>query len=293
MSEPTRLLPDSHPICIVTGASAGIGRETARGMAERGYSVVLIGRDAARTESAADYVRAHARGTTAVAKLCDFSSLAAVRGLAAELLAGLSRIDVLINNAGLWHPRRVLSRDGIEDTLAVNHLAPFLLTNLLLPRLRSLPEARVVVVSSRLHEKRTRLDLDDLQATKKYQGLSVYTQSKLCNVLFSRELAERLRGSSVTSNALHPGDVVSDILRERPLLRFFGRLANAFVDTPTTAARTSIHVATSPELRGVSGAYFKKEKPAQSSPLCEDRAVRERLWQISAELVGIDGGAVQ
>lgn len=293
MGEPTRLLPDSHPICIVTGASAGIGRETARGMAERGYSVVLIGRDAERTEAAAAYVQSHARGGAVVARLCDFSSLAAVRELAAALRDGLPRIDVLINNAGLWHPRRVLSRDGIEDTLAVNHLAPFLLTNLLLPRLRSMPEARVVVVSSRLSEKRTQLDLDDLQSAKKYQGLSVYTQSKLCNVLFSRELAERLRGSTVTSNALHPGDVVSDILRERPLLRFFGRLANAFVDTPTTAARTSIHVATAPELRGVSGAYFKKEKRAQPSPLCEDRALRERLWQESAELVGLDGGAAK
>ena len=278
----------SNLVCIVTGASAGIGRETARGMAERGYSVVVVGRDPARTEAAAAYVRAYARGLPVRAELCDFSSLAEVRRLARVLAGSLPRIDVLINNAGLWHKTRQVSRDGIEDTLAVNHLAPFLLTNLLLPKLCAMQHARVVTVSSRLQEKLRYLDFSDLQSTRNYQGLAVYAKSKLANVMFSRELAERLAGTGVTSNAVHPGDVVSDILRERPLLRFFGRLATPFVDTPATASLTPLYVATAPELASVSGAYFRDQRPATPSPLCEDRQARARLWKLSAELVGLD-----
>lgn len=278
----------SNLVCIVTGASAGIGRETARGMAERGYSVVMIGRDPARTEAAAAYVRAYARGLPVRAELCDFSSLAEVRRLARALAGSLPRVDVLINNAGLWHKTRQVSRDGIEDTLAVNHLAPFLLTNLLLPKLCAMQHARVVTVSSRLQEKLRYLDFSDLQSTRSYQGLAVYAKSKLANVMFSRELAERLSGTGVTSNAVHPGDVVSDILRERPLLRFFGRLATPFVDTPATASLTPLYVATAPELTSVSGAYFRDQRPAAPSPLCEDREARARLWKLSAELVGLE-----
>lgn len=278
----------SNLVCIVTGASAGIGRETARGMAERGYSVVVVGRDPARTEAAAAYVRAYARGLPVRAELCDFSSLAEVRRLARGLAGSLPRIDVLINNAGLWHKTRQVSRDGIEDTLAVNHLAPFLLTNLLLPKLCAMQHARVVTVSSRLQEKLRYLDFSDLQSTRNYQGLAVYAKSKLANVMFSRELAERLAGTGVTSNAVHPGDVVSDILRERPLLRFFGRLATPFVDTPATASLTPLYVATAPELASVSGAYFRDQRAATPSPLCEDRQARARLWKLSAELVGLD-----
>ncbi len=257
-------------------------------MAERGYFVIVIGRDKARTDSAAEYVRAHAKGQSIETRLCDFSSLADVRRLAHDLLSTLPRLDVLINNAGLWHPQRTLSKDGIEDTLAVNHLAPFLLTNLLLPKLRETGSARIVNVSSRLHEKQTAFPFDDPQATRSYHGLRVYSQSKLANVLFSTELAERLRGTKVVSNALHPGDVVSDILREKPILRFFGRLAAPLFDTPHTASLTSIHVATAKELADVSGGYFKKQKPARPSPLAADQAARRRLWKLSAELTGIN-----
>lgn len=280
MSQPT-------PICVVTGSSAGIGRETARGMAERGYSVIVIGRDSARTEAAAEYVRSHAKNGSATAMLCDFSSLAAVRKLAEELDQTLPRIDVLVNNAGLWHPERTLSQDGIEDTLAVNHLAPFLLTNLLIPKLRSTGNARIVNVSSRLQERLRAFNFDDPQHTRNYHGLRVYAQTKLANVLFSAELAERLAGTGVVSNALHPGDVVSDILREKPILRFFGRLAAPLFDTPQSASLTSIHVATAPELATKSGGYFKKQKLARPSPLASDPEARRKLWKLSAELTGI------
>lgn len=280
MSEPT-------PVCVVTGSSAGIGRETARGMAERGYSVVVIGRDRARTEAAATYVSEHAKSGAATAMLCDFSSLSEVRRLADEIQRRCARVDVLINNAGLWHPQRTLSRDGIEDTLAVNHLAPFLLTNLLLPTLRKAERARIVNVSSRLAEKLTAFNFEDPQHERKYHGLSVYAQTKLANMLFSAELADRLRGTGIVSNALHPGDVVSDILREKPILRFFGRIAAPLFDTPQSASLTSIHVATAQTLSGTSGGYFKKQKAAKPSPLTADAAARRRLWKLSAELTGL------
>lgn len=278
---------DKLPVCVVTGASAGIGRETARGMAERGYEVVVVGRDPQRTEAAAAYVRTHGQGRRVKARLCDFSSLQSVRKLAEGLLRSESRIDVLINNAGLWHPQRQLSSDGFEDTFAVNHLAPFLLTNLLLPRLTETGAARIVHVSSRLHERQKHFPFEDPQSTRSYQGLRVYAQSKLANVMFSTELAARLAGTQVVSNALHPGDVVSDILREKPLLRFFGRLAAPLFDTPVSASRTSLHVATSPELATVSGGYFKKQKPARPSTLTCDAAARAKLWELSAALVGL------
>lgn len=283
-------MKNPSPTCVITGASAGIGRETARGMAERGYAVIVVGRDRARTDATVEYVRSYSRGAPVESRLCDFSSLAAVRKLAQELHESLPRLDVLINNAGLWHPKRQLSQDGIEDTLAVNYLAPFLLTNLLLPRLRATGSARIVHVSSRLHEGQRQYNFDDPQATRSYQGLRVYAQSKLATVMFSCELAERLAGSGVTSNALHPGDVISDILREQPVLRFFSRLAAPFFDTPASASLTSLYVATAPELATVSGGYFKKQKPARPAPLSEDKNARARLWQLSAELVGLPSG---
>jgi NAD(P)-dependent dehydrogenase (short-subunit alcohol dehydrogenase family) len=273
--------------CVVTGASAGIGRETARGMAERGFSVVIVGRDAGRCAEAASYVQAFARaGAQVRSELCDFSSLEAVRALGRELSDSLEGLSVLINNAGLWHPDRRLSKDGLEDTFAVNHLASFLLTQLLLPRLRAAGSARVVNVSSRLHEKQRGFDFDDYTRERRYRGLHVYAQTKLANVMFSTELAARLAGTGVTSNALHPGDVVSDIIREMPLLALGGRLAARFFDSPTTAARTSLHLASEPELAAVSGGYFKKCRPARPSPATEDAVARARLWELSEQLVG-------
>ncbi len=256
-------------------------------MAERGYQVVMIGRDAARTESAVAEVKSAGTGVRVTHHLCDFSSLAAVRALAEELLASEPTIDVLINNAGLWHPQRTLSRDGIEDTFAVNHLAPFLLTLLLLPRLRESGRARIVHVSSRLHEKQKSFHFDDPQGERSYHGLRAYSQSKLANVMFSTELAARLAGSGVVSNALHPGDVVSDILREKPLLRFFGKLAAPLFDSAETASQTSVYVATAEELSQVSGGYFKKQRPATPSPATLDSQARARLWELSAQLVGL------
>jgi len=273
---------------VVTGASAGIGRETARGMAERGFSVLLVGRDATRTAEAEAYVRGAARdGAQVRSRLSDFSSLEAVRALGRELHDSLDGLEVLINNAGLWHTERRLSQDGFEDTLAVNHLAPFLLTHLLLPRLRSARHARVVHVSSRLHEKQKQFDFDDYARERRYRGLQVYAQSKLANVMFSTELAARLAGTGVTSNALHPGDVISDIIREMPLLALGARLAAGFFDSPATASQTALHLASAPELAQVTGGYFKKCQPARPAPVTENAEARARLWSLSEQLVGL------
>jgi NAD(P)-dependent dehydrogenase (short-subunit alcohol dehydrogenase family) len=257
-------------------------------MAERGFSVLLVGRDGARTAEAEAYVRGAARdGALVRSGLCDFSSLEAVRTLGRELNDSLDGLEVLINNAGLWHTERRLSQDGLEDTLAVNHLAPFLLTHLLLPRLRSAAQGRVVHVSSRLHEKQKQFDFDDYARERRYRGLQVYAQSKLANVMFSTELAARLAGTGVTSNALHPGDVISDIIREMPLLALGGRLAARFFDSPATASRTAVHLASAPELAQVTGGYSKKCQPARPAPVTENAEARARLWALSEQLVGL------
>ncbi len=259
-------------------------------MAERGFELVVVGRDPERTRQAAGYVQGRGRGARVRFHTCDFSSLEEVRVLGQKLLQSEPRIDVLINNAGLWHTERKLSRDGYEETFAVNHLAPFLLTHLLLDRLKQSAPSRIVHVSSRLHEFQRRFDFDDLGREHRYRGIHVYAQSKLANVMFSTELAERLRDSGVddvTSNALHPGDVISDILRDQPLLYFLGRQVSFFFDSPAQASVTSVHLATDEALARTSGKYFVKCSERASSRAVHDAEARKRLWDLSAEMAGL------
>jgi retinol dehydrogenase 12 len=275
-------------VCLVTGASAGIGLEVARGMARQGFTVVLTGRDPGRLDAAVRDI-AGTTGNDRVSGLrADFAALDEVRGLAEAFGERHERLDVLIHNAGLWHPERRLSRDGYEETLAVNHLAPFLLTHLLLDLACASAPARVVHTSSRLHEKQTRLELDDLQRERGYRGLHVYSQTKLMNVLFSNELARRLEGRGVTSNALHPGDVATQIVRGNALLRVGIKLAAPFLMTPAQGARTSLHVATVPALEGVTGRYFKDRREARPARAALDEQLAAQLWDLSAEMVGLD-----
>jgi NAD(P)-dependent dehydrogenase (short-subunit alcohol dehydrogenase family) len=278
-------------LCVVTGASSGIGRETARGIAERGVSVVVVGRNPEKTAEAEDYVRGHATGGAEVASLCcDFAHQAQVRNLAAEILGRWGRLDMLINNAGIWNKARKIGPDGIEEMLAVNHLAPYLLTRLLLKRLQQHGAARIVHVSSRAHRWPKDYEFDDMQFKKGFSkgGLARYSQNKLANVMFSNELARRLDPSCVTSNSLHPGDLPSDIVRDRPLLHWAGKLASFLFVTPAQAAETSIYLATAPDVATVSGKYFKKCAVATEHPASLDREACERLWNISAELVGLE-----
>jgi retinol dehydrogenase 14 len=272
---------------LVTGASGGIGRATALGLAAMGAHLAITGRDRGRTEAAADEIRAAGNGQVEVF-VADLSAQSQVRRLADEVRQSLSGIDVLVNNVGgYWHTRQVTA-DGLERTFAVNHLAPFLLTNLLLDRLRHNAPARVVTVSSNAHT-RGRIDFDDLQGERAYSGARAYSQSKLANLLFSYELARRLPASTVTANALHPGVVRTSFGAEDPagVQRLFSPLMRPFMKTPAQGAATSIHVASAPDLQDVTGRYFANSKPRRSAKRSYDQAVAARLWQVSADLVGL------
>ena len=272
---------------LVTGGSRGIGRATALGLATMGARVAITGRDRERTEDAAREIRAAGGGQVDVF-VADLAAQSEVRRLADEVLQSLSRIDVLINNAGgYWHTRHVTA-DGLERTFAVNHLAPFLLTNLLLDRLEQSASARVVTVSSNA-QTTGRIDFNDLQGERSYSGGRAYNQSKLANVLFSYELARRLQTTSVTANALHPGIVSTSFGAEDPagLQRLFVPIVRPFMKTPIQGAATSIYLASAPDLEQVTGRYFVNSKPKRSSKRSYDEAAAARLWQVSADLVGL------
>lgn len=279
---------------LVTGGSGGIGLETALGIARKlGANVWVTGRNEGRLEEATRALKA-AGAADSRAFRADFSSLSDVRRLAAEVnLAATDGLHVLVNNAGLWHQERQESEDGFEDTFAVNHLAPFLLTVLLTPKLMqggsAERAARVVNVSSRLHERPKELLPSELVGGEPaYAGLDVYARTKLCNVLFSNELARRLEGHGVVSNALHPGSVQTDVTRDSFLLSIGIRIAGPFLKTAAEGALTSIRLATDPSLEGVTGGYFSDEAQKPPSPAALDEAVARELWQKSLEWIGLD-----
>ncbi|MDF3045259.1 MAG: short-chain dehydrogenase/reductase [Ornithinibacter sp.] len=271
---------------LVTGATGGIGLATAAGLAGLGARVGIVGRDAARSEAAAKQLRAV--GGQVDVFIADVSSQDEVRRLADEALAAYPRLDVLVNNVGGYWATRHTTVDGLEHTFAVNHLAPFLLTNLLLDRLRASAPARVVTVSSGAQAMGT-LDFGDLQGEQDYSGQRAYNQSKLANVMFTYELARRLAGSGVTANVLHPGVVRTDFGREdsKGWMRLMLPVIRPFMKNPERGAATSIYLASSAEVEGVTGRYFANGKPTASSKASQDGAAVARLWDVSAELVGL------
>ena len=282
-----RSRPMAGRTVLITGGTGGIGKATALGLAARGAHVAVTGRDPSRTDDAVREIRA-AGGGQVDAFVADLSSQSEVRRLAAEVLGRLPRIHALVNNVGGYWNTRHLTADGLERTFALNHLAPFLLTNLLLDRLKDSAPARVVTVASNAH-KQGRIDFDDLQGERSYSGARAYNQSKLANVLFSYELARRLRGFSVTANALHPGVVRTGFGAEDPAgtQRLLVPLLRPFMKSAARGAATSIHVTSAPDLAEMSGRYFVSSTPTRSSPRSYDEAVAARLWQISAEPVGL------
>jgi retinol dehydrogenase 14 len=285
--EPIHSRPMAGKTVLITGGIAGIGKATALGLATMGAHVAITGRDPARTEAAAGEIRA-AGGGQVDALVADLSSQSEVRRLADEVRQRLSLIDVLVNNAGgYWHTRHV-TVDGLEHTFAVNHLAPFLLTNLLLDRLKHSAAARVVTVSSHAHAE-GRIDFDDLQGERSYTGARAYNQSELANVLFTYELARKLQATSVTANALHPGVVNTSFGAEDPagVQRLLVPFMRPFMKTPTEGAATPIHLASAPDLERVTGRYFANSKPKKSSQRSYDEATAARLWEVSAVLVGL------
>jgi NAD(P)-dependent dehydrogenase (short-subunit alcohol dehydrogenase family) len=272
---------------LVTGGTGGIGLATATGLAHLGASVGIVGRDSSRAAAAADRIRAAGGGEVQVFT-GDLSSQREVRAVAEQVLTAYPRLDVLVNNVGGYWATRHTTEDGLERTFAVNHLAPFLLTNLLLDRLTASAPARVVTVSSGA-QAMGRLDFDDLQGARSYRGQRAYNQSKLANVMFTYELARRLEGTGVTANVLHPGVVRTSFGQEDSgrWMRLMLPLVRPFMKTPEQGAKTSIHCASSPELDGVSGTYFADCRPKASSRASYDVDAAARLWQVSAELVGL------
>lgn len=271
---------------LITGATRGIGNATALGLARLGARVAITGRNRMRTEAAAGEVRA--AGGQVDSFVADLSSQTEVRRLADEALERLPRIDVLVNNVGgYWNTRRI-TPDGLEHTFAVNHLAPFLLTNLLLDQLRRTAPSRVVTVASNA-QRLGRIDFDDLQGERSYSGARAYNQSKLANVLFTYELARRLSAGDVTANATHPGLVSTSFGAEDPsrTQRLLVPFLRAFMASPARGAATSIQLASAPALQGRTGLYLTKGGPQRSSKRSYDEATAARLWQVSADLVGL------
>ncbi len=268
-------------ICLVTGATTGIGKATALGLARKGAHVVIVGRDEPRTREAAAWMARLSGNSQVDFLVADLSSQAEVRRLAAAFNSIYPRLDVLVNNAGAIFTKRELTVDGFEKTWAVNHLAEFLLTRLLLDKLVASAPARIVNVSSHSHQS-AGLAFDNLQGEKNYSFMRAYGQSKLANVLFTFALARRLAGKGVTANCLHPGVVATGFgANNSGLLKAALRLARPFLLTPEQGAATSIYLAASPEVANVSGQYFAKCQPTASSKLSTDVDLQEKLWELS------------
>jgi NAD(P)-dependent dehydrogenase (short-subunit alcohol dehydrogenase family) len=272
-------------VCIVTGATSGIGKAAAAALARQGAQLVLVGRDRGRAEAVAAEIGSVSTVPPTV-EVADLASMEQVRALGGRL-ASLERIDVLINNAGLMVNDRRVTPDGYEHVFAVNHLAPFLLTNLLLPKLTASAPARVVTVTSDSHTA-ARLDLSDPNLERGWDGWRSYSNSKLANILFTRELARRLDGTGVTANCAHPGVVRTGFGREaRPLLRIGLMIAKPFFLSPARGADTIVYLASAPEVADQTGGYYFKRRRRDPSAAARDDATARKLWEISEEMTGL------
>ena len=271
---------------VVTGGNSGIGFETARELARRGWRVIITGQDAAKLRAAAEAI-----GPAASVQVADFASFADVRGLGAAL-DNEPRIDVLLNNVGVALSRQRQSRDGNDMMLQVNHLSSFLLTSLLLDKLKASAPARIVNVSSRMHRNARDFGFNDFQFARSYGTGKAYARTKLYNVLFTRELARRLAGSGVTANALHPGMIQTEIGKDgdlRGIASFVWPLLQRLNGRPIgEASRMPVHLAAAPELEGVTGKYFTTGRAAEPSALAQDDAAARKLWEMSERLVSGD-----
>lgn len=272
--------------CVVTGATSGIGLVTARELARRGARVMVVGRSPERASEAVALIHRETGSDLVSSLTADLSSHAEIRRLAPAIREQIPRLDVLVNNAGGIFLERLESPDGVEMTFALNHLSYFHLTQLLLPLLISSAPARIVNVASDAH-RGVALDFDDLEGKKRYGGWRAYQRSKLANLLFTTEMARRLEGSGVTCNGLHPGFVRTNFFRDPGWVGMMGRAAARFALSPEQGARTSIHLATSPDLALATGRYYVKEREAVPSRAARDPVSARRLWDVSVAMTGL------
>jgi retinol dehydrogenase 12 len=275
---------------LVTGANTGIGLETAAALAEMGADVVITARDPAKGSAAVTEIRRRHPDAKVDAMELDLSRLDDVRAFAKSFADSHDRLDVLVNNAGLMLGERSETDDGYETTFQVNHLGPFLLTNLLLPLLKASARARIVNVASTAH-RGGGLDFDDLQSERGYIGMRVYATSKLCNILFTRELARRLDGTGVTANSLHPGTVRTGFGQDgdtKGFMKIGLALIRPFILSPAGGAKTTVHLASSPDVEGKTGGYYTRSRPSRPTRAAQDDEAARRLWEVSTQLVGLE-----
>jgi len=274
-------------VVLVTGANSGIGRAASLALAKMGATVVMVARNQEKGEAARSEIVRESQNGSVDLLIADLSSLESVRQLATEFQRKYSRLQVLINNAGLFNQRRHVTMDGYEDTFATNYLAPFLLTNLQLDLLKASAPSRIINVSSVGHYS-GHINFDDLNLEKEYGGWKAYGQSKLALVLFTHELAKKLQGTSVTVNAVHPGTVATNIW-SRPLgpVGFIMALPKLFMTTPRQGAETIVYLASSPDAKDLNGEYLEKLKVKKSSDESYNEEIAQRLWDVSAKLTGL------
>ena len=278
----------NNKVSLVTGANGGMGKAIATELARQGATVVMVSRDRRKGEEARAEIAALTGSTSLDLLVADLSSQQAIRQLAKEFQQRYSHLHVLVNNAGAHIQQRQVSVDGIDMNLAINHLSAFLLTNLLLNTMRASAPARIVNVASNAMTRS--INLDDLQSEQTFEPWEAYGQAKLAVVLCTYALARRLTGTGITVNALHPGLVATDIANDAapPIARPFVGIIKRFLLTPEQGAQTALDLATSPELEGVTGQYFVRRKQGRSVPISYDEALQERVWTMSADLVGLE-----
>ncbi len=278
-------------VVLITGGTSGIGKAAATALAGMGAEVIVTGRNRQKGEDAVEEIRRESGNDKVSLLLADLAVQAEIRRLAREFEASHDRLDVLVNNAGAFKTRRTETPDGIEKTLAVNHLAPFLLTNLLLDLLKESAPSRIINVSSDA-QRLGKIDLDDLQSERRYRAFPVYGKSKLANIMFTYELAERLHDTGVTANCMHPGSVNTDFGKgERGVSMLLFRAFKPFMRSPEKGADTLVYLAASPDVEGMTGRYFIDREVTNSSEESYDETLRKKLWEASEELTGLKTAA--
>lgn len=277
-------------LCLVTGASSGIGKFTALEIAKNDFKVVVVCRNKNKAEDTVQEIKSLSKNNDVEYLLCDFSSQKQIKKAAEEFKSKYDKLDILLNNAGLIKGEKTLTEDRIEETFAVNHMGYFLFTNLLLDIIKSTDKSRIVNVSSEAHRMAFTPNFDDINFEKnKYSSFPAYAQSKLNNILFTYELSKRLEGTTVTTNCLHPGTIASNFGQSgHPIFAFLARLSKPFLKTVEQGSQTNIYLALSKDVENVTGKYFKNKKIANSTPVTHNKEYQKRLWEISENLIRID-----